>query len=309
MKKIILITTAAVVLATLFTFNSCNKEGIYKPKEKISAIYEGYSAKIYMDGEQTQEVSVNKTLSERWTWDKKKLSQIEGTDETVKFTYKNNQLIKASTWDTEAEYFYKKSLLDKIEIKDKGQLVVSVSIDERNDKKITRLTYQISYDGFDFLSDKNLKNTEIALNNDLSPILKMVLPVNFMKIMQKNAGKKQYKANFVTFTVEMSYSGNNMIEQKLIYEDNSTETYIFTYDSKKNPYYKSFHMFLMDGNSFSQSENNILTMYDKDYPEDIITYSYEYDGDYPKKSTYNSVMYFDEGMYVEYLYNYYYEYE
>ena len=62
----------------MFVFASCTKDGVYKPKKKISKIYQTVLTDPVPE----------KVLIESWTWDGKLLSKIDyGDDNVVSFTY------------------------------------------------------------------------------------------------------------------------------------------------------------------------------------------------------------------------------
>lgn len=313
MRKHLSLVTIMLILSMIFGFTSCKKEGIYKPKEKISKIHYEYSEKYYYGGELTHNYSSSKRLSEKWNWQGKKLMQIEHSDWPYNFSYKGNQLEKIEYGDIIATFTYNKSLYEKIEIKENDKDILIITVDQREGDNITRFFFEIFYESndFDYMSNKASKVNETAANSRIEPILQIVLPRHFTNFVSKNIDKKRQKSIVSDrYTVEMKYEKNNVVEQKIIDSDGNFETYIFTYDTKKNPYYKSIHTSIDggDGNTFVQSENNILTTYDKDSPEDIRKYVYEYDGDYPKTRTENYSS-GDEWFRSERTYTYYYEYE
>ena len=309
MKKLSALVFAASLIALFFI--SCNKEGVYKPKEKISKIYYEHSYKVYSGGELVSENSSTKSLEEIWHWKGKKLTQIENGDWPLNFVYKGNQLEKIESGEMVIEFTYDKSLLEKIEVIYDDKTQISIKIDARNDKKITRMTYQYyDYDELKSLKDNDITNNSIAISpNKIESIMALVLPNDFSKFLAKNLAKKKRKATEVeTHIIELTYDGNNITEQKWTDEDGDSETYVFTYDNKKNPYYKSFHNVSEDG-VFIQSENNIVTMYDKHDSEDITKYEYKYNGDFPTQRI-ERYSYGDDDWYrYEYSNIYYYEYE
>lgn len=311
MKKAIL-ATAVLVLFTVFSFVSCKKEGVYKPKERISKIFYEYSRESYFNGTLEDSYSSEKHLSERWHWKGKKLMQVETGDWAYNFVYKGNQLEKIEYGDIEATFTYNKSLYEKIEIKEHDQNILVITIDQRDgDDKITKFFFEMFYEStiWDGMSKKYTKGASSISNAE--SFLRMILPNNFTNILSKNVDKKRQKAIISEkCIVELKYDKNNLIEQVITYEDEDPETYIFTYDDKKNPYYKSIHTSIegVDGNTFIQSENNILTMYDKEYPEDITKFEYKYDGDYPEQRI-EKYSYGNEWYSTQYVEIYYYEYE
>lgn len=314
MRKYLSLATIVLVLGMVVGFASCKKEGVYKPKEKISKIYYESSRKEYYNGELSYQYSSQKRLIEKWNWSGKKLIQIEHDYWPYNFLYKGNQLEKIEYGDVEVIFTYNKSLYDKIEIKENGQNDLIITVDQRDGDNITKFTLEAFYENsnLNYLSKRKNKTDDAIAISSIEPILQIILPNNFIDFLSKSIDKKKQKAMVSEkYTIELKYDKNNIIEQKFTDSDGYEETYIFTYDNKKNPYYKSIHGTIEgigEGTTFIQSENNIKSMYDKESPEDITKYDYEYDGDYPVKRT-EKYSYTGDVYSSEYTYIYYYEYK
>jgi hypothetical protein len=96
MKRVYLLTaTIAIASSVMFSFTSCKKDGVYKPKEKISQIF---SQQSYYSG--VPEIdqlfpTEGKILEETWTWDGKLLSSIDyGGGYVAYFEYEKKRLDK-----------------------------------------------------------------------------------------------------------------------------------------------------------------------------------------------------------------------
>ena len=301
------------VLFVVFCCVSCKKDGVYKPKEKISKIYYEYSYITYSDGDIVYKSSPEKNLSEKWHWEKEKLIQIEHDFWPYNFIYKKNQLEKIECAEMVVKFIYNESLYEKIEISNKGKDLLIITINERNKNNITKFSIQMFYDDdtwYDYAKNKsNVEETQTI--SVIEPIIQLLFPSSFTHFITKNIAEKTHKSITVeTYTVELKYDKNNVIEQTFKDSYGDELTYIFSYDKKKNPFYKSSHTFLegIEEGFFIQSENNILTMYEKNYPEDITKYEYEYNGDYPTKQI-EKYTYGNERFLTERSSIYYYEYE
>ena len=103
-------------LALMFVFASCEKEGVFNPKKKISEIYK--SSSYSYDGET---YNTPKYLSERWNWDGKILKSVDyydndgSLDYSETYTYDKNRLPKVS-WGSTSYYelVYDKNKLSSI---------------------------------------------------------------------------------------------------------------------------------------------------------------------------------------------------
>ncbi|MDR0368686.1 MAG: hypothetical protein LBH82_06050 [Bacteroidales bacterium] len=289
-----LLKAGVLSLILAFGFTSCNKEGVYKPKEKISKIHYEYSYEIYQNGELVNQDS-HKYLDQIWHWKGKKLTQIENSEDwPSNFIYKGNQLEKIEMGEMTVNFTYKKSLLDKVEAIEDDKTIFSISIDAREDKKITRMIcqYYYYYDDryYPILHQKsnNADKQTLASANRMESIMALVLPTGFSDILAKSAAKKGRKSTEIeTRIIELTYDGNNIIEQKITDEDGYNSTYVFTYDKYKNPHYKSFlgAAALSEDGSFIQSENNVLTLSSKDDPEYTVKFEYTYENDFPATQT------------------------
>ena len=111
MKSIKKIAMAALVCAVVIGLTSCNKDGVYKPKEKI--------AKIYVQNE-----GQDKVLTETWDWDGKLLMSIKHADTdligdnsyTETFTYDKKQVKTISDGTYTMTYNYDGRFFDNIKI-------------------------------------------------------------------------------------------------------------------------------------------------------------------------------------------------
>jgi hypothetical protein len=327
MRKIILLLTAvALVFSAVNIFTACNKkDGVYKPKEKISKIYSEVIT-VYEDSTGSRDTIREKTLEEVWKWDKNKLMQIESSDYAWawNFVYKGKQVIKIESPETTIQFTYgDKSRLEKIEVlDDREREVMSITVSGRDDDKITKLTYSLHR------YEKSLKAQSLFFEK-LQPVMRVVLGENLGETMLSNiaANERVHKATtIIKITVDLTYQGNNVSQAKWIYDDEPIPiVYTYTYDNKVNPYYRAISLMstqdvdqvlthsTFDFNLFPCSENNVLSYEEKiDTARTSYKYEYRYDSkDFPEKQSklVNGVKTtMDEIKYTQYF-TYYYEYK
>lgn len=274
MKKYLFIVTVSAVLIMALGLSSCQKEGVYNPKKKISKIFEQYG-------------SDSKYLSEVWTWDDNKLSRIDypSWGGYQRFEYENNKISKII--DEDGDYWlvkYNGKKFDKVEFYYDNQLS-GIVIFEYSGSKITKMTTEELWDDdkYDLVS---VKNRQFG-------VLKFLIPE-----MPLEMTKKSTKSTSETYVIKLTWKGNNiekLEEEEIERNEVYTSTTKYTYDDKSNPFYNSF--FGVD-DYFVSSKNNItketITDSDNDFWE--YEYSYTYDGNYPKEcvriyrsGTYSSV--------------------
>lgn len=267
MKKSFFILTAFTLCTTsIILFSACNKEGVYKPKQKISKIY-------YEETEGSQVITAKK-LKETWTWEKKKLSKIEIADgQTLKFSYDGNQISKIESDNTTMNFSYEKRKLNKIDITEKGNTSVKITVSDRDsDDKITKLTYETQSDS------KSLKNIESSLAQ-LNPVINLLFPNAIATTLAADIREtKSHKAT-TTSTVyyEYMYDGNNITKVKTVNGTSETIT-IYQYDNKTNPYNKSLY-YLYEKPLMGLSENNIILYYNEDSKMFQTKYEFAYNED------------------------------
>jgi hypothetical protein len=281
MRKSILFLTMSVVAITVFSFTSCKKkDGVFNPKEKLHKVY---SQRSVLYGSTGATESSDKVLSEIWRWNKNKLIQVEsGYGWSYYFTYDGNQVSKIEIGDEQVINFsYDKAKLKTMEVLDsKGRSTLILTIVDRNGEHITKYTMEtFSY------SDESKANRQL-LSEQLQPIMQLMFFDNMPTFVCENVTQtKTHKATTSNIsTYELMYDGNNIKEQKIstsMGDSTKTETIVFEYDSKKNPYYNALHMIGYDIGG--QTENNVTKYYNMKNHDDVTIYKYEYKGDYPTK--------------------------
>ncbi len=241
MKKYIVLASTLMVFAMFIS--SCDKDGIYNPKQKI--------AKICRDQEGT------KVLAETWKWQDDVLAVItydslgEQYDE-FEYAKKTNQLEKVISYVNGVEYgyttlTYDKSLLQKMEMYSNDKLVESAVV-EHTKKKITKITVTSYEDIYETDMQKSVSNNERFLR-----VMRFFMPVQIIENLQRNL----QKSTSTISTIEITYDGDNVLSQKMTSSEYSVSI-TYTYDSYANPFYDA--LFSGDGTSaMALSKNNVLT--------------------------------------------------
>lgn len=294
MKKVLLIAAAAMLLLSM---TSCNKhkDGVFNPKQKISAIYYAFrdqSSWYNSDTHTWEDYDPSITpmhKSEEWTWDGKQLQQIRHYDSdgailgTETFTYDGKKLVRAEFKHDDGSRHYTTYEYDGKELAsakfygDDGLLYTSCEF-TYTDKKIT----DIKMTEYDY--DKSV--SDIAKRQLLS--LRGILPMGQVgeKVIADCEARLKTKAASTYITrISLTWTENNITRITYKWSDGDTDTCDYTYDNKKNPYY-GFLASDDEGvlNPFYSSENNVLTDDPSDPP-----YVYEYDkNDYPTSRVYTS---------------------
>lgn len=284
----------ATIVAAVCLLAGCQKEGKYNPKEKIAKIYTERSySNSYYDGTRwivENEESSGKQLSESWTWDGKKLSQIAYYDDgeayiNVKLTYDGSQLIEATDGETRMVYTYDGKKIEKCEVYE-GSVLFETMTFGHDGKKISSVTYTYT-NAYVKSLDKGVTTLSRLMMRSLvpdSPVADRVI-----KDVRAHAAKEDN-----TYTLNFTWDGGNVTKITATSGAYST-TMTCTYDDKNNPY-QGFALALSGLYGESESgvefcnENNILsvtaTYTGEGYTEsETETYSYEYDGNWPVKQT------------------------
>ncbi len=275
-----------LVLALMFSFTSCHKDGVYTPKKKISEIYRKYPGG-------------GKQLEERWHWSGKLLDKIEylveGESFFLYFKYNKKQLIEVKGEGGMYKFIYSGSKLSRIELLLNDKLAMDFKVTHTKNK-ITKIEVNEYYDDWDAKHGKN-KFMIHALRGILPETTCENIPKVYAKMAQK--GSKGIDTYYITYT----YDGNNIKEEKYSYPDGES-TYRYKYDKEKNPFYN----LLYGGDSYSDfefSKNNIthISNYDSDGYSDEGEYIYTYEKGYPIEKTYRDITdgYVKETTYYEYL--------
>lgn len=270
-------TTLFMTLLLATAITSCNKDGVYNPKEKID--------KIYVDA------GSGKYLSEDWTWDNKQLKTInyydsDGTiNHTETFTYSDNRLSQVDNqeYGETVKYTYDKRHLHQASFYNNNVLYMTCLF-EYADNKLSDIKVTTT------IADKSLNTTGAA-----NP-LNYVLPKQSLEFI-KNVLNENPARGSVSFEIDFAWDGNNISEIE-IELDEHTALYAFEYDDKLNPFRNFLGSDLEEtlyGHGVYKSKNNVVAY---TLIEAIMGYSfteshyisYTYDGRFPATRTIDNVI-------------------
>lgn len=278
MKKSILLLASLMFLAT---FTSCfkDKEGEYKPKEKISRIYKDYG-----DGD-------GKELREVWNWDKKQLQRIDHyydgyLDWSEEFTYnKKGQIERVDCYECGeyTEYTYDGRKLSKSTCYEDGSIYEEYKF-KHDGNKITKIEILYFY-------NRGSRDNSRLRKEGYNP-LRILLPENdyqtLVKVIENNPASR---GGMVTVKLEWEKKNVSKIE---VTSGSDRYTVELKYDDKLNPLKNFFSLYpedaFADESDYSLSKNNVVEeRFIEDGETEIDKYSYSYDGKFPtvKRYTYS----------------------
>jgi len=299
MKKFFFLLVVAI---TVGIFSSCDKEGTYNPKQKISTIS---STEEY----NWEDFQYKTSSVENWNWDKNLLKSI--TSKVEYSTYSGGNLFSSGIID-EYTYYYLydgKNRLIRIEDEDKdgfdiiydGNKISKIQYEdltlveiEHNGDKVS----QVKYYGI-YYEDKGSGGKELAMvNSKEKQLLRLFLPQNLCKIIaEKNAKRIQKGEEPAYYLFKYEWKGKNV--DKITAMDGSySMTCTYTYDNKKNP----FNDFIGESDGINGmvsfispqtlSTNNVLTAVgtysaDGDVETETMTAKYKYEKNYPIEIIYS----------------------
>ena len=282
MKKlsIFLSIVLAIVMATVL-FTSCEEQpGVYKPKKKISKVY------------QQDVVGQAEYLKEEWIWDGSKVSSIKyyswdgGVEVEEEFKYDGNRVAKiVDSRGYYVDYVYTDEQFERVKFcHELGILLADITF-QYNGKKISTLTLH------NYVEDKNV--IEMIKRGFVGKMLsKEVIKIVAEKLANQTKG---------AYLINFSYEGENIASisdgvTAITYSDYDTHSSIvynffpvsyrgwvnFNTFSKNNP-----------GKSVTHLSNSVITYtytytYDGDYPVTIQTHEFGYIGDIVYDGTYTN---------------------
>ena len=267
MKKFLILFIAIV---TLIAFSSCEKEplGVFNPTKKIHKIYQ-----------QTEYAS--KHLTETWTWDNNKLTQVDySPNANSNITYKDN-------------FEYDGNFMSKIVrtyVNDLMGYTTSFIYDKKKLVTIhSMFTLDMEYSTQMNFFYKGNKISKMEMISDLPEYsqksdfvfssLRYVLPtqiIDIIKETQKNTGKGIAAENVIT--VLFTWNGDNIIKtitELSTFEGMRTDVSEIAYDKMNNPSYGYF----LGTNIGGLTKNNPTKVISYSRLEQ--TYSYKYKNKFP----------------------------
>ena len=265
---------------------SCNKEGQYSPKKKISKIsYSEMEKDEFWDGHSwitDEEELLPAYVGQVWNWNGKQLESIDYYDydgtfvATDNFSYNGKQLSTIS-WSTgRYDFIYEKGKLSSIEYY-YGDTKSAVYDITRDGKKISKITYTVI---------NSVRGAEVH------PLPSCVLGLNIPTPKSKHSDASADPKGSTTYEYSFEWNGDNvsdMVYTSPLY----SARYSYTYDNKLNPFYGLWNEDAVEGEfdaetgfSILMFKNNIAhcTVTDEDESFDL-EYTYTYQGSYPTTAT------------------------
>ena len=308
-QKTIFKTLSVVLLLTLcVSFYSCEKEGVFNPKQKISKIYADFERTITVWDPETGEytykhLSFPKQMVQQWRWDDNQLSKI---DFWSFYFWWEDEILEPRLWGTD-HYYYENNRLVRINSEDGYTAKITYDGD-----KYKKMEFFNDYDDIwlimNYVYEHNkISQVKIEVNwnewkkETETKILSTFLPKEMVyRMVQKSEKKKSTKSiNTDIYTINYTYTGNNIKEMILENIDNYGDMYRITanyllYDTKQNPFYKKVESGLegefMFGSTVVSSKNNPLEVRFTEYEEyhgasyterTTYKYTYVYNKNYP----------------------------
>lgn len=262
MKKFNFSIVTLLAVAMMFVFASCTKDGVYKPKKKISKIYQTVLTDPVPE----------KVLIESWTWDGKLLSKIDyGDGDIAYFNYEKNQLKSITMGDNRTEITYNGKLVETMKVYSKDELEDTYTF--QHEKNLIS-GYTVESEGNKVNKAKIARLTENAFRF-IAPEVAKNEAACYLKMADSSLKGK------TTRTVTYKYDGKNVVEAKSTY-GNSSVTYTYTYTEYLNLFYNS--LYDMD---FSKNAPATCMVKDEDLPDYNYTYTYKVDGKFPTQAIVN----------------------
>ncbi len=212
MKNIRTLFIALTACMVAFAFTSCQKDGMYKPKKKISKIY-------------TSKDGGDRILQETWNWDGKVLTSITLNDDdvTINFNYDKKQLSSLTYGDEKIIYTYDGKLIEKITFMDGNEEIASYTF--KHDGKFIS--------GVDVVIDNNYMKSsrllEVAFRG-IEPAIAQAQVAQFEACKAEAKGLYKYSDVY-------EYDHKNLVTLKRHDNNNNDFTYTFTYSDNLNPFY------------------------------------------------------------------------
>lgn len=295
-----------LTVIVLLVASCAKREGVIDKKNRIEEVYA--EERHYMDNNLFH--SIESYVEEDWHWDGKEMYRIDYRGEhpySENFFYGSHRCLERTTvpaYNIRSEFFYDGRMLEHIDYyrDDEKYLTVTLLHDGENLTEIDCQYYSLSTE-----SDSEA----VAILHKRNPIAALLGAEVHSKLEAENTKRlaaqcKSGKGPMLT-RYELTWDGDNVSAIRCIDAD-GTRNILLSYDDKRNPYRQLFGYREITDPLFGfemLSENNITSIrmpYGRNANQ-LFTYRYEYDGDYPSKRTLTysyqtiSVFSFDSVMY------------
>lgn len=235
MKRNLLIVAIAFLAVA---FVSCQKDGVYKPKQRIDKITRSWvKTEVYADVTGTNhkdETSADPWVCEAWTWGDKTVESRTFTSMVptlggptypsykVTYSYDDKNRITGAQYDThKIEYTYNDDKkFSKITVYDGANL---------------ESTVEINYDG---KVVNSLKVTKFYNAKKCETALAMVLPRQIVDVICTDSEDEimAKDARTVVEDITIEWDGKNIVKMDTKSSEDVTTTTTYEYDGKLNPY-------------------------------------------------------------------------
>ena len=281
-----------LVLVCLTAFVSCNKNGVFRPKENISSIwYESEEVAMFLRDSSTVKTVVKKYKMEDWEWDGKDLKTriVYNRDNSEKYNYvyeynKENRIIGITSpleKKTRIRFIYN----DDKKIKEIKYFTETFSENDLPYRKI-----EFTYDGNKVMSIKEtINNQKYPRSYAVAPsLLSYLVSEDMAEEIEANTVRPKIEYNVVTKDYVFEWDGKNISKVTITTNaggNPSVANISYTYDEKKNPFMARVTGYVEDeGVSYTiASKNNVVSCSYSDDSEMTITEDcqYTYDKKYP----------------------------
>lgn len=281
----------SLLLLAIFIFTSCEKDCVFRPKEKIEYVRESSKTVVKEYNPETgewesNEVSVPQHIVQKWNWNRNVLKSITYYDDneqelyTDDFEYVGKQLSRIS-WGTEWSYKFDYDGNDLISITySDGNFVHSIYTISHKKGKISKITF----------TDYDLKNADHPLPDHIWNYLLPNGGTHATAQWQACLSKMNEQKTEALSVVEFSWTGDNITKMTVT---SGTESYIvaYGYDNKLNPLRGLLSVEEM-GYLDSFSKNNVVEESLVDAHGNVLDntkYTYTYMGNYPETKSYHYI--------------------
>ncbi len=289
MKKIAVVS---FVLLSAILFVSCNKSGVYKPKDKLSKVWFEKESLVIIDSVEHKNPPIDKYLREEWIWDGKYLASrtVFRSNGDVWYNYnyeynkkENNRIIGitsniAAERKTRIRFMYDDDTRKLKEIK-----YFTEAFPENN------LPYKwlvFEYDGNKVISIKETVNTQRYPRNYSymeTSLLPYLVSEEMAESIEENEirSKAEYDQRINDYVFE--WEKKNISNVTMISTTGDTIKISYTYDKNHNPQMARV-MGLVEDNGLDAlicSRNNVVSC---TYESANLTYTEESEYTYDKKT-------------------------
>ncbi len=292
MKKIAIVS---FVLLSAILLVSCNKSGVYKPKDQLAKVWYEKEAVTTIDSIDHPS-SIDKYLREEWTWEGKYLASrvVYRTNSDVwysyKYEYNDNHKIVGITSDIPSE---RKTRIRFIYDDDSKMLKeIKYFTEDFPENSLPYKKLEFTYDGKKIISVKETTNTNryprSYADAEIS-LLPYLVPEEMAEGIVANEIQPKVEYDVVVRDYTFEWDKKNISKVTIISTPGDTVNISYTYDEKRNPQLARVMGYVEEG-SFDCSvcsKNNIVSC---TYEGPDKTYTEECEYTYDKKTPMEKVV-------------------